>query len=156
MKIKLIAVGNKMPAWVEAAVEEYRKRLPHDFSLSVTEVSPAPRTKNTDTAQAMEKEAQGILRALDRNDFVVALEVGGRQLSTEALAGELDRLRMQGSNLALLVGGADGLAPSCLEAANSQWSLSALTFPHPLVRAIVAEQLYRAWSILQGHPYHRS
>lgn len=155
MKIKLIAVGNKMPAWVEAGVEEYQKRLPADFSLSIREIPPAMRTKNSDLKACMEKEAEGIRRALEKNDFVVALDVTGKHLSTEKLAASLQGLRDEARDLAFLVGGADGLAASILKESDAKWSLSALTFPHPLVRIIVAEQIYRAWSLLQGHPYHR-
>lgn len=155
MKIKLIAVGHKMPTWVEAGVEEYQRRLPADFSLSVREIAPAMRAKNIDLKACMEKEAEGMRRALEKNDFIVALDTAGRMLGTEKLAQSLQGLRDEARDLALLVGGADGLAPSILQEADASWSLSALTFPHPLVRIIVAEQIYRAWSLLQGHPYHR-
>jgi len=155
MKIKLLAVGTRMPAWVESAVEEYRKRLPADFSLHIREIPSALQGKNPDIRASMEKEAQAMQRSIEKNDYVVALDVRGKSLSTEKLATRLQYLRDEARDLALLVGGADGLDESCVLQADERWSLSALTFPHPLVRVIVAEQLYRAWSLLQGHPYHR-
>lgn len=103
----------------------------------------------------MAKEGEACLRAVGKGDYVVALDVRGKALSTEQLAGQFQQLRDGGRNVSLLVGGPDGLAPACLEAADARWSLSPLTFPHPIVRVILAEQLYRAWSILAGHPYHR-
>ncbi len=155
MKIKLLAVGTRMPAWVESAVEEYCKRLPADFSLHIREIPSALQGKNPDIRAGMKKEAQAMQRNIEKNDHVVALDVGGKSLSTEKLATRLQYLRDESRDLALLVGGADGLSDSCVQQADECWSLSALTFPHPLVRVIVAEQLYRAWSLLQGHPYHR-
>lgn len=155
MKIQLISVGTKMPDWVEAGVAEYRKRLPRDFELLITEVPLAPRGKGLDIGKAMVKEGEACLRAIGKGDYVVALDVRGKALSTEQLAGQFQQLRDGGRNVSLLVGGPDGLAPACLETADARWSLSPLTFPHPIVRVILAEQLYRAWSILAGHPYHR-
>lgn len=156
MKINLVCVGTRMPAWVEEGVAEYRKRLPRDFELTLTEVPLAARGKNTDLKRALDKEGEACLKAASASDILIALDAGGRQLSTPALAEEIRRFRDTGRNLALLVGGPDGLAPQCRQAAGACWSLSALTFPHPLVRIIVAEQLYRAWTLLAGHPYHRA
>lgn len=156
MKIQLISVGSKVPDWVESGVAEYRKRLPRDFELSVTEIPLAARGKGADIARAMAKEGEACLRAVGKGDYVVALDVRGRQLGTEQMAEQLRQIRDGGRNLSLLVGGPDGLAPECLGAADARWSLSLLTFPHPIVRVILAEQLYRCWSILAGHPYHRA
>lgn len=156
MKITLICVGTRMPDWVEAGVAEYKKRLPRDFELIIAEIPLAQRSKNSPVDKAMLKEAQACMRVVASNDYLVALDVKGRSLSTEVMAQEISRVRDEGFNLALLVGGPDGLAPQCLKAAKAHWSLSALTFPHPIVRVILAEQLYRAWSLLAGHPYHRS
>lgn len=156
MKTTLICVGSKMPEWVEAGVAEYRKRLPRDFELVIAEIALAPRGKTMDTSRAVAKEGEACLKALGRDDYVVALDVKGLALTTEQLAARYGQLRDGGRNVALLVGGPDGLAPACLERADARWSLSALTFPHPLVRVILAEQLYRVWSILVGHPYHRA
>jgi 23S rRNA (pseudouridine1915-N3)-methyltransferase len=156
MKINLICVGTRMPAWVEEGVAEYRKRLPRDFELQLTEVPLGQRGKNADTARAIAREGEACLRAVAGNDYLIALDVKGRSLSTEQMAQELGKVRDQGFNVALLVGGPDGLAPDCMAAARSSWSLSALTFPHPIVRIILAEQLYRVWSLLAQHPYHRA
>ena len=156
MKIQLIAVGTKMPEWVEAGVAEYRKRLPRDFELLVVEIPLAPRGKGADIAKSMAKEGDACLRAVGKGDYVVALDVRGKTLDTEQLATKLGELRDGGRNLSLLVGGPDGLAPACFEVADARWSLSPLTFPHPIVRVILAEQLYRCWSILNKHPYHRA
>ena len=144
-----------MPDWVEAGVSEYRKRLPRDFELQITEVAMAPRGKGVDIARAMQKEGEACMRAVGRGDYLVALDVQGRTLSTEQMAEQVRLIRDGGRNLSLLVGGPDGLSSQCLETADASWSLSLLTFPHPLVRIILAEQLYRVWSILGKHPYHR-
>jgi 23S rRNA (pseudouridine1915-N3)-methyltransferase len=156
MKINLVCVGTKMPAWVEAGFNEYSKRLPADFALSVTEIPLGKRGKSGDVKQAIKKETEAVLAKIREADHVVALEVTGKPLSTEALAQRVDDIRMDGKNIALLVGGPDGLGQECRDRANEQWSLSALTLPHPLVRIVLAEQIYRAWSILNAHPYHRA
>jgi 23S rRNA (pseudouridine1915-N3)-methyltransferase len=156
MKIRLIAVGNKMPGWVESGLAEYQKRLPSDFSLSITEIPLANRSKNSPVTTAMEKEAKALREACGKNDYVVALDVEGQSLSTPALAEQFNKVRDNGQNISLLVGGPDGLTKECIESADARWSLSALTFPHPIVRVVLAEQIYRVWSILNNHPYHRS
>lgn len=155
MRINLIAVGTRMPAWVEAGVDEYRKRLPPELSLQIREIPLGKRGKNADIARAMAQEGEAMLAAIGARDRVVALEVKGKAWSTEQLAQQLAAWQMSGDDVALLVGGPDGLAPSCQARANERWSLSPLTLPHPLVRVLLAEQLYRAWSINNKHPYHR-
>lgn len=156
MKLNLVCVGTRMPSWVEEGVSEYRKRLPRDFELSISEVAIGHRGKNADIARAMAREGDACLKAVPAGDFLVSLDVTGRQFSTEALAEEIRRVRDSGRNLSLLVGGPDGLARECLDASDARWSLSALTFPHPIVRIVLAEQLYRVWSLLNSHPYHRA
>lgn len=156
MKIRLLAVGSRMPDWVEAGVEEYARRLPRDFRFEIREIPLVRRGKNADTARAVQQEGEAMLAALQRDERAIALDVKGRTLSTETMAQQLGSLRDEGVDLALLVGGPDGLAPSCLARAAASWSLSSLTLPHPLVRVLVAEQVYRAWSWLSGHPYHRA
>lgn len=155
MRIRLIAVGNKMPAWVSQGYDEYAKRLPRDCAVELVELPLAQRGKNGSAAQAVEREGQAMRAAIGRGDRVIALEVTGRAWSTEKLAQQMDAWRMSGANYSLLIGGPNGLAPECLALAESQWSLSALTLPHPLVRIVVIEQLYRAYSILHNHPYHK-
>ena len=155
MKIRLLAVGTKMPGWVEEGIETYSKRLPRDFSLEIEEIPLGQRGKNADIAKARAQEAQRIRDKLRGDEYVVALEVKGKTWSTEQLADEADAWRMLGKDIVLLVGGPDGLEPSLSAMADKAWSLSPLTLPHPLVRIMLAGQLYRAWTLLVGHPYHR-
>ena len=156
MKINLICVGTRMPSWVESGVTEYAKRLPADFAFIVTEVPLAKRGKSIDIEQVIKKESEALLSRVRPQDYVVAMEVEGKALSTQGMATAIDAVRMEGRNIALLVGGPDGLGASCLARADTKWSLSALTLPHPLVRILIAEQVYRAWSVLNAHPYHRA
>lgn len=144
-----------MPDWIEAGVAEYRKRLPAEIQLDIREIALAKRGKNTDIARAIAQEGAAMLAAIGARDTVIALDVLGKSVSTENLATALRNWQMQGDNISLLVGGPDGLAPECLARAAQRWSLSALTLPHPLVRVLLAEQIYRAWSINNSHPYHR-
>lgn len=155
MKVRIIAVGTKMPTWVEQGYAEYAKRMPRDCVVELVELPLAQRGKNTDIARAMEKEGEEMLAAIGKGEQIIALDVKGKSWSTEQLAEQMANWRMSGSNYCLLIGGPDGLAPQCLAKAQIHWSLSALTLPHPLVRILVIEQLYRACSILQNHPYHK-
>jgi 23S rRNA (pseudouridine1915-N3)-methyltransferase len=156
MRIHLVAVGTRMPAWVTTGYTEYARRLPRECSLQLVEIPVSKRRKSLPAARAMQEEGQLMLAAIPAGCLVVALDVTGRTWSTEVLAERLQDWMAGGRDVALLVGGPDGLAPECLARADLTWSLSALTFPHALVRILVAEQLYRAWSISAGHPYHRS
>lgn len=155
MRIHLLAVGTRMPAWVTEGYQEYAKRLPRECELALKEIAPAKRGKNADAARFREEEGERLLAALPRDAEVVALDLSGKPWSTPALAQNLKGWLAGGRDVALLVGGPDGLAPACLARANQAWCLSNLTFPHPVVRIIVAEQVYRAWSLLNNHPYHR-
>lgn len=155
MRFKMIAVGTKMPAWVETGFNEYAKRLPRDFSLEVVELPMGPRGKNASITKAIAKEGELMLAAIPKGDKVIALDVLGKPWSTEKLADNLANWSMECSNYSLLIGGPDGLAPECLARADTKWSMSALTLPHPLVRIVLAEQLYRAWTLLNNHPYHK-
>ncbi|MDI5934104.1 23S rRNA (pseudouridine(1915)-N(3))-methyltransferase RlmH [Halomonas kalidii] len=155
MRVRLLAVGTRMPGWVTQGVEEYRKRLPRDFTLEVEEIAPGQRGKNADVTRAVALEAERLRARLRGDEWVVALEVGGKPWNTEQLAREAEAWRLEGRDVVLLVGGPDGLEPSLSAAADQRWSLSPLTLPHPLVRILLAEQLYRAWTLLVGHPYHR-
>jgi 23S rRNA (pseudouridine1915-N3)-methyltransferase len=156
MRIALIAVGTRMPAWVEDGVAEYSRRLPPEIRFEIRELALGRRGRNTDIARAMAEEGDAMLAAIPARDRVIALDVRGRSLSTEQLAGKLAAWQMEGDDISLLVGGPDGLDARCLDRAAEKWSLSALTLPHPLVRVLIAEQLYRAWSINRNHPYHRA
>lgn len=155
MRIRLIAVGTKMPDWVNEGFEEYRKRLNQDVTLELVEIPAGKRGKNADVDRITDKEGEQMLAAVHPSDYVITLDVQGKRLSTEKLAQQLEKLLQQGNHVALLIGGPEGLAPQCRSKARESWSLSDLTLPHPLVRVLIAEQLYRAWSILKGHPYHR-
>jgi len=156
MRIHLLCVGRRMPGWVEAGYAEYAKRLPGECALHLVEIEPGHRGKGANPDQARREEGERLLRALPKGALPVALDEGGEPWDTVRLAAELSGWLGGGRDPALMVGGADGLAPACLERAERRWSLSALTFPHPLVRVILAEQLYRAWSLMKGHPYHRA
>lgn len=155
MRIHLIAVGERMPRWVQDGYAEYAKRLPRESTLQLVEIPSGYRAGNAYPQRAIAEEGERMLRALPRTAYTVALEAGGQLLSTEQLAMRLVKLAQSHGDLALLVGGPDGLAAACRARAEESWSLSPLTFPHLLVRIIVAEQLYRAYCIVQHHPYHR-
>mgnify|MGYP000430461092 FL=1 len=155
MRIKLIAVGSKMPKWIAEGFTDYVKRLPKDFALELVEIPMSPRGKNADIAKAIRKEGDAMLEAIPATDKVIAMEVLGKEWSTEQLAQQAEDWRMEGDNLSLLVGGPDGLDPRCTAKADQCWSLSKLTLPHPIVRVILAEQIYRAWTLMNNHPYHR-
>ena len=151
MRASLIAVGERMPAWVADGFAEYAKRLSRELPLQLVEIS----TKSRDPARVTADEGAALLAAVDKGAHVVALDGRGKSWSSEELAAQLSRWRMLGKDLAFLIGGPDGLAPAVLERADQRWSLGPLTLPHPLVRIVVAEQLYRAVSQLANHPYHR-
>ena len=155
MRAKLIAIGERMPAWVAAGFAEYAKRLSRELPLELVEIRPGARGKGRDDARAMAEEGAALLAALPRDVHVVALDGRGAAWSSEQLADQLSKWRMAGRDLAFLIGGPDGHAPEVLQRASQRWSLGPLTLPHMLVRLIVAEQLYRAVTILNGHPYHR-
>ena len=155
MRVRLIAVGNKMPKWVTEGYDEYAKRLPKDFALELVEIPMSPRGKNTDITKAIRKEGDSMLEAIPSGDKVIAMEVLGKEWSTNQLADQTELWRMDGYNVSLLVGGPDGLDPRCTDLADQTWSLSRLTLPHPMVRVILAEQIYRAWTLMNNHPYHR-
>jgi len=156
MKLKLLAVGTRMPDWVESGCNEYSKRMPPELRIETIEIALGNRGKNQPASKAIEKESQALLKAIGEQDFVVALDVIGRSLSTEKLATMLADWQMNGRDICLVIGGPDGLSEQCLARANMRWSLSELTLPHPLVRIVLMEQLYRAWTINANHPYHRS
>lgn len=156
MRFHLVAVGTRMPDWVNAGFEEYARRLHGGARLQLHEIAPATRKgTNAEPARAMAEEAGRIRRALPARARVIALDAGGRPLDTGSLAERLREWNREGAEVAFLVGGPDGLAPDLLAEADERWSLSALTLPHALVRIVLAEQLYRALSILHNHPYHR-
>jgi 23S rRNA (pseudouridine1915-N3)-methyltransferase len=156
MKAVLVAVGERAPDWVAQGFSEYQKRLSHWLPLSLHEIPPGLRGKGRDAVRATADEGARVLAALPKQAHVVALEGRGKQYSSEQLATRLETWRQQGRDLAFLIGGPEGHAPDVLAATHEQWSLGALTLPHMLVRLLVAEQLYRAASVLANHPYHRA
>ncbi|MGB2009181.1 MAG: 23S rRNA (pseudouridine(1915)-N(3))-methyltransferase RlmH, partial [Cycloclasticus pugetii] len=131
------------------------KRMPRECSLEMIEIPPVKRTKQSNVSKVVELEGKKILSMIKDVDYVVALEVKGKQWSTEELANKLSAWQGVQPSIIFIIGGADGLSAECLKRANEQWCLSALTFPHPLVRVVLAEQLYRGWSLMNNHPYHR-
>jgi 23S rRNA (pseudouridine1915-N3)-methyltransferase len=155
MKIRLLAVGGKMPDWVTQGFNEYVKRLPAEMSLELVELPLGHRGKSADPQRAIRQEGDAMLAAIPKGDKVIALEVLGKPWSTEQLASQMENWHMDGCNVSLLVGGPDGLDPRCSQMADQKWSLSPLTLPHPLVRVLLSEQIYRAWTITKGHPYHK-
>lgn len=155
MRLSIIAVGAKMPAWVEQGVRDYGVRMPRELKLQWREIPLAKRGKDNNTEALCRREGEQILKAIPTGDQVIALDVKGVSWSTVELAKQLGKWQMSGDNYSLLIGGPDGLSPECLQRAGLCWSLSNLTLPHPLVRVLLAEQLYRAWTITVNHPYHR-
>ncbi len=139
---------------MSAGYDDYARRLPRDCALTLEEVAPASR-KGWPAERILAAEADSLLARIRPGEHVVALEIGGKTCSTEILARMLDHWRMEGKDVSFLIGGADGLGRAVLERADESLSLSAMTFPHQLVRVMLAEQLYRAWTVLHGHPYHR-
>lgn len=144
-----------MPAWVQEGYKEFYKRLPTDLAPKLVELPLAARHKNADLNKVKEQEGQAILGAIPASYKKVMLDVQGKAWSTEQLAQQLEHWRMEGSDISFVIGGPDGLSGPCLAAADQKWSLSNLTLPHPLVRIVFIEQLYRAWTITQNHPYHK-
>lgn len=155
MQIHLISIGNSMPRWVQQGYEEYSKRLPRDIELILKEIPAGKRGKNCDLVRIVKDEGTRMKAALPVHAHIVSLDLTGQAWDTPALAKSLARWQNNGQPVALLIGGPEGLADTIKPLAHESWCLSNLTFPHPLVRIIVAEQLYRAWSILNNHPYHR-
>ena len=155
MRVRVIAVGTRMPAWVRSACQDYLARLGAHLNVSVLEIEPGARTAGGTPAKAIATEAKRLLAALRPGEHVVALDERGTQFTTRELAAWLGARKQSGEDLALLIGGPDGLAPEVLARSQARWSLSKLTLPHALVRVVLAEQLYRAQSILINHPYHR-
>lgn len=156
MRIRLLTITHKSPSWIQEGYEEYAKRLPASCALDLIEIAAEKRTANTDIKRLLEREGEKMLNAIKPNHRVIALDVKGELWTTEQLAHQLTAWQHDGRNVDLLIGGPDGLSPLCLQKAEQKWSLSPLTFPHILVRVMIAEQIYRAWSILQQHPYHRA
>jgi 23S rRNA (pseudouridine1915-N3)-methyltransferase len=156
MKVRLLAIGQKMPAWVEQGYNEYAKRLNGQVTLELVEIASGGKASHMPATKRVAHEADLLLGRVNAQDTLIALDGRGKAWSTERLSENLQSWLMDGRDIALFIGGADGLDERCRQQAQQLWSLGPLTLPHPLVRVLVAEQLYRAVSILQGHPYHRA
>ena len=156
MRARIVAAGTRLPAWVEAGFAEYARRMPPESPLELKEIAVSRGGGAGDASRALKEEGERMLAAIPGSAWTVALEVGGRALDTAGLSRWWATRLNDGRDLCFLIGGPDGLAPGCLERADERLSLSALTFPHGIVRVLLAEQLYRASSLLKGHPYHRA
>lgn len=155
MKLWILAVGNKMPGWVDEAFGEYAKRMPREARIELVEVKPEKRGGGKTVEQVQEAERGRILAALPSGVREVVLDERGGEMTTLELAASMKEWLQDGRDVAFVIGGADGLHPSLRRRAGRLWSLSRLTMPHGLVRVLLAEQLYRAMSVIQNHPYHR-
>ncbi len=155
MKIHLIAVGKKMPEWVNAGFSEFSKRMPPELQINLIEITPSTRNKSTSIEKNIKEEGERIQSAIPDNSKLIVLDEKGKDFSSIALSKEMESWLPMGQDISIVIGGADGIDPVIKQQADEKWSLSSLTLPHALVRVVVAEQLYRAWSIMKGHPYHR-
>jgi 23S rRNA (pseudouridine1915-N3)-methyltransferase len=155
MKLLLVAVGHKMPAWITAGFTEYAKRMAREMQIELIEIKPEPRTTGKSVAQMTEAEAQRITNALPKEALRIVLDERGAHCSTRQLAQQMESWMGGGHDVAFIIGGADGLHESIKSSAQQLLALSAMTLPHGLVRILLAEQLYRAYSLLHNHPYHR-
>jgi 23S rRNA (pseudouridine1915-N3)-methyltransferase len=153
--IRLQAVGDRQPSWVDTAFAGYAQRLPRQWQFRLDSISTAQRNKGVAPEVAKVAEGVKILAKIKLAEFVIVLDERGTQYSSKELAGLLDEWQTVGQDLVFVIGGPDGVSADCLQRANLRWSLSKLTLPHGLARVLFAEQLYRAWSLTTGHPYHR-
>jgi 23S rRNA (pseudouridine1915-N3)-methyltransferase len=155
MRVQIVAIGDRMPGWVEQGYHEYIKRIGSGFTVELAEISPEKRGKSSDVQRIMQKEAGRMRQSIPKGNYIVALDRDGRSWSTEDLANHIAEWQQDGTNISILIGGPEGMSQELLDKADVRISLSAMTFPHPVVRIILAEQLYRAYSILNHHPYHK-
>jgi len=153
--IRLIAVGDRQPSWVDAAFNDYAARLPRQWQFRLETIATAKRQKSTRVDAAIDAEGEKILGKIKPAEHVIVLDERGKQFSSKELAAELDDWQTVGADLVFVIGGPDGVSTDILTRANTRWSLSKLTLPHGLARVLYAEQIYRAWSLSTGHPYHR-
>ena len=155
MHIRLLAVGDRQPAWVDAAFKSYAVRFPREWRFQLDRIPVAKRARNQPSTRAIAAEGERLLAKIAVDEQVILLDERGKQMTSPALAKRLSAWQDDGRNLGFIIGGPDGVSDGCRERANATWSLSELTLPHGLARVLFAEQLYRAWSMLTGHPYHR-
>jgi 23S rRNA (pseudouridine1915-N3)-methyltransferase len=155
MRLNVVAIGQRMPSWVRSGWSEYSKRFPRGFSLTLREVPAIKRSRNADIDSICRREGEALLAAAPAQGYLVALDEQGSQWSTAELAAHMAKWMKSSPDVTFLIGGPDGLSAACRDRAEVCWSLGKLTLPHSLVRVVLAEQLYRAWTIIQNHPYHR-
>jgi 23S rRNA (pseudouridine1915-N3)-methyltransferase len=153
--IRLIAVGDRQPSWVDDAFDNYSGRFPREWKFRLDCIATARRSKNNKSQNAMDAECEQILSRIKTTEQVVLLDERGKLLTSQALAIGLSDWQSDGRDLCFIIGGPDGVADACRQRADGTWSLSNLTLPHGLARVLFAEQMYRAWSLQTGHPYHR-
>ena len=154
MRLRVLAVGQKMPAWIDQGVDEYARRLPKGVTVEWLSIAPAKRGIES-IERYQQIEAESIRAKLTAEDYLVALHARGREITTETISERLTQWQMGANRVSIVIGGPDGLHHSLLDTAQEKWSFGRITLPHPLVRVILSEQRYRAWSIQAGHPYHR-
>jgi len=155
LKIHLIAVGKKIPEWINAGFSEFSKRMPPELQINLIEITPSIRNKATPIEKNIKEEGERIQSAIPSNSKLIVLDEKGTSFNSIALSKKMESWLPMGQDITLVIGGANGIDPVIKKQANEKWSLSSFTLPHALARVLIAEQLYRAWSILQGHPYHR-
>jgi 23S rRNA (pseudouridine1915-N3)-methyltransferase len=155
IKINIISVGKKVPAWIQSGYQEYLKRLPHELNLKLVEIPPTRRGKNISIEKIVKQEAVVILKDIPEHYHIVVLDERGKSQTTVNFSKKIKQWMNTGQDTCFIIGGPDGLDRSVLDAANENWSLSDYTLPHALVRVLLIEQIYRAWCILKNHPYHR-
>ena len=147
-------MSHRPSSWVKLAIEEYKKRLPRNFTFEFVYISPSSRSSNSEIR--MREEGERLIKTIPKQTYLVSLEVTGKPLSTEALVKKMTYFQEESPKVAIAIGGADGLSSDVVDRSKESWSLSALTLPHQVVKVVLAEQIYRGWSILQRHPYHRA
>ncbi|TGG92752.1 23S rRNA (pseudouridine(1915)-N(3))-methyltransferase RlmH [Natronospirillum operosum] len=155
MKLRIHSVAGRMPSWVDEGVAEYGRRLPRELQPDWVNLPLGKRTRNVKPIAVKAEESDRLLQSVRDRDFMVLLDLSGKAWTTEQLARELREWQLEGRDVSLVIGGPDGVDDRVRQRADRRWSLSALTLPHPLVRIVLAEQLYRAWTVNQGHPYHK-
>ena len=156
MHIRLIAVGDRQPSWIDSAFENYVQRLPRQWQFRLDLIATAPRSKKSIAEVAKTAEGQKVLAKIKGRECVIVLDEQGKEFSSKELAVRLVDWQSDGRDLTFVIGGPDGVSDDCIQRANHLWSLSRLTLPHGLARVLFAEQLYRAWCLTTGHPYHRA
>ncbi len=155
MQIEIIAIGQNMPSWVDEACKTYQARLPSNYVLKFKSLPIIKRSKSSNIPNIIKQESDTLLKAVSNNSYIIALDATGKLLSTEQMTKKIEDIKLSYSNISFIIGGPDGLSIDLKQKANETWSLSKLTYAHPVVRVVIAEQIYRCWSLTQNHPYHR-